>query len=241
MAEKPVCLVVGVGSGTGEALVRRFADGGYRVAMIARKAERLERIAAEVEDAVPCPCDLADLDAFRETLRRICAEMGVPKVAIQNAAMAAFAPSYLEIDLEKFEASFRVNVSSLLVLAQELAPAMVEQGDSALLVTGNTGAWRGKPHFTGFAPTKSGQRILTEALGRQLWPAGLHVAYITIDALIDLWWVRERMGRDGEGNARPDDAYAKPAQIADEFFHVAHQPRSAWSFNVEIRPYADTW
>jgi NAD(P)-dependent dehydrogenase (short-subunit alcohol dehydrogenase family) len=236
MSGKPACIVVGVGSGTGEALVRRFADGGYRVAMIARKAERLARIAEEVPDAVSYPSDIGDLDGFRRTLRQIRDDLGVPKVVIQNAAMAAFAPDYLEIDIDKFEATFRVNVTSLLVTAQELAPAMVELGDAALLVTGNTGAWRGKPHFTGFAPAKSGQRILTEALGRQLWPEGLHVAYITIDALIDLWWVRERMGGD-----KPDDSYAKPAEIADEFFHVAHQPRSAWSFNVEIRPYADTW
>ena len=234
--EKPACIVVGVGSGTGEALARRFAGGGYRVAMIARKADRLERIAGDAPGTIAYPCDIADLDAFRAMLKQIQKDMGVPKVVIQNAAMAAFAPDYTEIDIEKFEASFRVNVSSLLVLAQELAPAMVERGNAALLVTGNTGAWRGKPHFTGFAPTKSGQRILTEALGRELWPKGLHVAYLTIDALIDLWWVRERMGGD-----KPDDAYAKPSEIADEFFHVAHQPRSAWSFNVEIRPYADTW
>ncbi len=233
---KPACIVIGVGSGTGEALVRRFADGGYRVAMIARKVERLDRIAADVADAISYPCDIGDLDQLRTTLAQIQTDMGVPKVVIQNAAMAAFAPNYLEIDIDKFEASFRVNVSSLLVTAQELAPAMVERGDAALLVTGNTGAWRGKPHFTGFAPTKSGQRILTEALGRELWPKGLHVAYLTIDALIDLWWVKERMGGD-----KPDDAYAKPSEIADEFFHIAHQPRGAWSFNAEIRPYADTW
>jgi short-subunit dehydrogenase len=237
VAEKrPACIVIGVGSGTGEALVNRFAEGGYQVAMIARKVERLERIAGEVANAVAYPCDIGDLDAFRATLAQIQADLGVPKVVIQNAAMAAFAPDYTEVDIDKFEASFRVNVSSLLVLAQELAPAMVERGDAALLVTGNTGAWRGKPHFTGFAPTKSGQRILTEALGRELWPQGLHVAYLTIDALIDLWWVKERMGGD-----KPADSYAKPAEIADEFFHIAHQPRSAWSFNAEVRPYADTW
>lgn len=232
---KPACIVIGVGPGTGEALVRRFAEGGYAVAMIARKVARLERIAGDVADSRAYPCDVTDHDALRATLKRIVADLGVPKVAIYNGAAAVFAP-YREIDIGEFERTFRVNVSSLLVVAQELAPAMVERGDAALLVTGNTGAWRGKPHFTGFAPTKAGQRILAEALARTLGPSGLHVAHITIDAMIDIPWVRERMG---EG--RTDEDYVKPTDIAGEMFHIAHQPRSTWSFNVEIRPYREPW
>ena len=232
---KPACLVIGVGPGTGEALVRRFAEDGYAVAMIARKAERLDRIAGVVADSRAYPCDVADHEALRATLKRIVADLGVSKVAIYNGAYAVFAP-YRDIEIGDFERTFRVNVSSLLVVAQELAPAMVERGDGALLVTGNTGAWRGKPIFTGFAPAKAGQRILAEALARELGPKGLHVAHITVDALIDIPWVRERMGGD-----RPDDAYAKPADIAGEFFRIAHQPRSTWSFNVELRPYREPW
>ena len=232
---KPACIVIGVGPGTGEALVRRFAQGGYAVAMIARKAARLERIAGDVADSRAYPCDVTDHDALRVTLKRIVADLGVPKVVIYNGAAAVFA-AYDEIDIAQFERTFRVNVSSLLVVAQELAPAMVERGDAALLVTGNTGAWRGKPHFTGFAPTKAGQRILAEALARTLGPSGLHIAHITIDAMIDIPWVRERMG---EG--RTDEDYARPADIAGEMFHIAHQPRSTWSFNVEIRPHREPW
>lgn len=232
---KPACIVIGVGPGTGEALVRRFAQGGYAVAMIARKAARLERIAGDVADSRAYPCDVTDHDALRVTLKRIVADLGVPKVVIYNGAAAVFA-AYDEIDIAQFERTFRVNVSSLLVVAQELAPVMVERGDAALLVTGNTGAWRGKPHFTGFAPTKAGQRILAEALARTLGPSGLHIAHITIDAMIDIPWVRERMG---EG--RTDEDYARPADIAGEMFHIAHQPRSTWSFNVEIRPHREPW
>ena len=84
--EAPVAVVAGVGSGTGEALVRRFADGGYRVAMIARKVERLERIAGDVANAVGYRCDMADVDGFRDTLNKIKQEMGSPKVAIMNGA-----------------------------------------------------------------------------------------------------------------------------------------------------------
>ena len=233
--EAPVAVVAGVGSGTGEALVRRFAEGGYRVAMIARKAERLERIAGDVADAVGYGCDMADVDGFRDTLNKIKQEMGSPNVAIMNGARAV-RERYDKIDPLEFESTFRVNVTALLVLAQETCPDMIEMGDCALLVTGNTGAWRGKPHFTGFAPSKSAQRILAEALARDLGPQGVHVAYITIDAAIDIWWVRERRGPD-----YPQDMFAKPADIAGECFHVAHQPKSTWSFNVELRPYNEPW
>ena len=152
---KPACIVFGVGPGTGEALVRRFAEGGYAVAMIARKVSRLERIAGDVADSHAHPCDVTDHDALRATLKRIVADLGVPKVAIYNGAAAVFA-AYDEIDIAQFERTFRVNVSSLLVVAQELAPAMVERGDAALLVTGNTGAWRGKPHFTALRRPRRG-------------------------------------------------------------------------------------
>ena len=119
---KPACIVIGVGPGTGEALVRRFAQGGYAVAMIARKAARLERIAGDVADSRAYPCDVTDHDALRVTLKRIVAYLGVPKVVIYNGAAAVFA-AYDEIDIAQFERTFRVNVSSLLVVAQELAPA----------------------------------------------------------------------------------------------------------------------
>ena len=109
-------------------------------------------------------------------------------------------------------------------------------GDCALLVTGNTGAWRGKPHFTGFAPSPSSQRILAEALARELGPQGVHIAYITIDAAIDIWWVRQRRGPN-----HPEDQYSKPEDIAAECFHIAHQPKSTWSFNVELRPFNENW
>ena len=235
MSDKPVAVIAGVGGGTGEALVRRFAEGGYRVAMIARKAERLDRIAADVPDAVPYPCDMADIDGYRAVLGRIKDEWGAPKIAIHNGARAV-REHYTKIDLAEFESTFRVNTTALLVLAQEVGPDMVAMDGGALLVTGNTGAWRGKPHFTGFAPSKAAQRILAESLARELGPQGIHVAYVTIDAAIDIWWVRERRGPD-----YPDDMYAKPADIADECFHVAHQPKSTWSFNVELRPHNETW
>ncbi len=104
------------------------------------------------------------------------------------------------------------------------------------MVTGNTAALRGIPTYAAFAPTKAAQRILAQSLARDLGPKGIHVAYITIDAAIDTPWTRDVYNSD-----KPDDFFSKPADIADEVFHVAHQPRSTWSFDVEIRPYGEKW
>jgi len=103
------------------------------------------------------------------------------------------------------------------------------------VVTGNTSALRGKPDFAGFAPTKAAQRILAEAIARELGPQGVHVAYLVVDAVIDLEWTRKRF------HGRTDDFFIKPEAIADEIWHVVHQDRSAWSFNVELRPFGETW
>ena len=102
-------------------------------------------------------------------------------------------------------------------------------------MTGNTSALRGRANFAGFAPTKAAQRILAEAMARELGPKGVHVAYLVIDAVIDVPWARERLSQ------KPDDFFVKPTALAEELWHIAHQDRSAWSFNVEVRPYGETW
>jgi NADP-dependent 3-hydroxy acid dehydrogenase YdfG len=112
---------------------------------------------------------------------------------------------------------------------------MIDAGTGAIVVTGNTSAQRGRPNFAGFAPTKAAQRILAESMARDLGPRGVHVAHVVIEAVIDVAWARERY------KDRPDDFFIRPAAIADEVWHVAHQDRSAWSFNVEVRPYGETW
>ncbi len=230
-----VCLITGAGEGTGAAVARRFAEGGYRTALIARNAERLKRLEGEIEGARGYPCDVSDLDAFRATMDRVKGELGPPRVAVHNAVLGAFEP-VLEADPLRFEKLFRVNTTALMVLAQAVAPDMIEAGDGAIMVTGNTSAWRGRPRFAMFAPTKAAQRILAQAMARDLGPQGVHVAYITIDAAIDTPWTRPRIYPE-----KPDDFFCKPAAIADEIFHVAHQDRSAWSFDVEVRPYHENW
>ncbi|MEC5406524.1 SDR family NAD(P)-dependent oxidoreductase [Paraburkholderia sp. MPAMCS5] len=227
-------LITGVGPGTGAAIVRRFADGGYDVAMVARNEQRLKKIEAEMSGAKAYPADVTDTASFDEALDRIFDDFGTPDVVIHNAVGGAFG-NFLQIDPAILERNFHVNVMAFLNLARRVAPAMVEAGAGAIIATGNTSSLRGKSNFAGFAPTKAAQRILAEAIARELGPKGIHVSYLVIDAVIDVEWTRAARPD------APDDFFIQPADIAGELWHVAHQPKSAWSFNVELRPFKETW
>jgi len=233
MAE-PACVVTGVGPGTGTALTHRFADGGYRVAMLARSAERLADLERANPRATGFACDVSDEAAVNATLATITQRLGAPAVLIHNAVGGAFG-TFLTIEPAVLEQNFRVNAMGLLYLARAVAPQMIAAGRGAIIVTGNTAALRGKPMFAGFAPTKAAQRILAQSIARTLGPHGVHVAYVVIDAVIDVPWTRASF------SDKPDDFFTKPAAIAETVWHVAHQDRSAWSFDVELRPYAENW
>ena len=229
-----VALVAGVGRGTGGAVARRFAAAGYRVALVARSEGRLKEFEAELNGSLALPCDITDPGAIDDMLAKCRTELGEPDVVIHNAARGVWG-SFLDIDPAEVEQNFAVNTMSLLHLGRAIAPAMMARGSGALMVTGNTSAWRGVPSFSGFAPTKAAQRILAEAMARELGPKGIHVAYIVIDAIIDLRWTRRQFPD------LPEERYAKPDDIAETVYQVAHQPKSAWSFNVEVRPAAEVW
>ena len=234
---KPVCLVTGVGPehGTGAEIAKRFSEGGYQVAMLARNADNLDALSGKYADTRTYPCDVADLDALVETVSRIKAEMGVPKVVVHNA-LRSTRGSILEMDPDDLEKNFRVNTTALLYLARETIPAMLDTGEGAILVTGNTSATRGKTNWGFFASTKAAQRILAESMAREFGPQGIHVAYFIIDAAIDTPRTRPMIAPD-----KPDDFFAKTPAIAEEMYRVAHQDRSTWSFQVELRPFGEVW
>lgn len=231
---KPIALITGVGPGTGAAMARRFAQGGYRVAMLARDHARLADLEKELPGAQGFVCDVADETQVDATIEAVRAQLGTPEVLIHNAVGGGWG-NFLEIKPELLNRNFQINTMGLLHFAQRLAPAMIAAGKGAIIATGNTSAQRGRANFAAFAPTKAAQRILAEAMARDLGPKGVHVAYVVIDAVIDVPWTRERFRQ------AKDDFFIKPASIADEVWHVAHQPRDAWSFNVEIRPFGETW
>jgi NAD(P)-dependent dehydrogenase (short-subunit alcohol dehydrogenase family) len=230
---KKVCVITGVGPGTGSALVRRFCEH-YEVAMLARNAERLDALAREQEGAHAYVCDVSDPMHLQQTLAAIVTDLGAPSVVIHNAVGGAFG-NFLDIDPDVLARNFEVNTMALLHLAQSTAPAMIDAGEGAIICTGNTSAFRGSAKFAGFAPTKAAQRILAEAMARDLGPKGVHVAYVAIDAVIDLAWTRERYADKDDG------FFCQPDDIAEECYRLAHQSKSAWSFSSVIRPYGEAW
>lgn len=231
---RPVAVVTGVGPGTGSAIARCLAADGYAVAMLARNRERLAALEAEIAHAKAYPCDVTDEAQLDTVLAAVRHDLGTPAVLVHNAVGGAFG-SFLDIDPKVLAANFQVNTMALLHLARRLAPDMIEAGTGAIVVTGNTSALRGRANFAGFAPTKAAQRILAEAMARELGPKGVHVAYVVIDAVIDVPWARKRYAE------APDSFFIKPAAIAGEILHLVRQDRSAWSFNVEIRPFGEKW
>jgi len=228
-----VCLVTGVGPGTGAAVTRRFAEG-YRVAMLARNAERLAELEREIDAARAYPCDVSDPAQLKASFEKVVSDWGAPEVVVHNAVGGAFG-DFMEIDPEVLNQNFQVNTMALLHLARLAAPPMIEAGRGAIVITGNTSTYRGKAFFAGFAPTKAAQRILGESMARTLGPQGVHVSYLSIDAAIDLEWTRKRFPD------APDEFFCQPADIAAECWHLAHQPRSAWTYDVMIRPDVEQW
>ncbi len=234
VTDKPIAIVTGVGPGTGSAIVRRFAAGGFRVIALARSPDRIRALEQELPDTHAVICDVSSESEVREAVARVRNSYGPPNVLIHNAVGGGWG-TFLEIEPAMLDRNFQVNVMGLLYLAREVAPDMIKAGNGAILVTGNTSSIRGKANFAGFAPTKAAQRVLSESIARDLGPRGIHVAYVLIDAVIDVPRMRERL------SDAPDEFFIKPSAIADELWHLYTQDRSAWSFLTEIRPFAEKW
>jgi len=229
-----VCLITGVGPGTGAALAETFAAGGYEVAMLARNEARLASLAATIERAHAFPCDVLDTAKLTQTVAEIRASLGAPTIVIHNAVGGGFG-DFMKIEPEALNRNFQVNTMALLHLARLVADDMLAAGRGVILATGNTSAYRGKADFAAMAPTKAAQRILLESIARSLGPRGIHAAYIAIDAAIDVPWTREMLPD------KPDEFFCQPADIAGVCYNVAHQPRSAWVYDMVIRPFGERW
>jgi|TARA_B100001146_G_C16191815_1_gene439484 NAD(P)-dependent dehydrogenase (short-subunit alcohol dehydrogenase family) len=229
-----LCLVTGVGPGTGTSVVKRFAIAGYKVAMLSRSEERLLNLQAEIPNTVAYPCDVSNEQQMSDVINKVKNDLGVPDVLVHNAVKGGRG-NFLEIKPKDLLKNFEVNTMGLLYLARGFAQEMIDRGNGSIIVTGNTSARRGKPWFATTAPTKAAQRILAESIAREIGPKGIHVSYILIDAAIDVPWTREAWPE------KPDDFFMKPDSIADEIFHITNQDKSAWTFDVEIRPFAEPW
>lgn len=231
---EPVCVVIGIGPGNGEAFARRWAAEGFRVAMLSRSTDLSGRLAEELPGARAYACDAADPESIRGVLARVREELGDPDVLVYNAGSGLFG-SFEDVDLEAFEGAWRVNALGLLAAAREVTPAMKARGAGAIVVAGATASLRGGARFAAFASAKGAQRHLAQSMARHLGPAGVHVCLLVIDGMVDLPRTRAMVpDRGGEH-------FLKPAAIADTAFALSRQDRSAWTFEVDLRPAVESW
>jgi NAD(P)-dependent dehydrogenase (short-subunit alcohol dehydrogenase family) len=231
---KPVCVVVGVGPGNGAAFVRRFASAGHAVALLARRSELIERLAASVADARAYTCDVADAASVARAFDAIRRDLGDPEVLIYNAG-SRIPGSVEEVTAADFEAAWRVNTLGGFLASKQVIPAMKRGGRGSIVFVGATASRKGGAGSAAFSAAKGAQRSLAESMARSLWPAGIHVALIVVDGVVDLARTRERMPD------KPDSFFIKPDDVAEVGFRLTQQGRSAWSFEVEARPFGETW
>jgi len=219
----------------GTALARRFASE-YAVALVARKLEQISRVADEINaaggQALPVPANVAETTGVEATFAAIRDKMGDPQALLYNAAMRPFG-RLMETKASTFENTWRVNAMGAFLCAQQVVPAMLKAGRGVILFTGATAGVKPFAASAAFGPAKFALRGLAQVMARDLGPQGIHVAYVNIDGPIDMPFIRQ---------LRPDakeEDLLKPAAIAETYWHLAHQERSAWTQEIDVRPFKE--
>ncbi|HYL58084.1 MAG TPA: SDR family NAD(P)-dependent oxidoreductase [Candidatus Acidoferrales bacterium] len=231
--QKPVAVVVGVGPGLGASLARRFA-AEYTVAIVARRADYLRSLANEISGAggvaLEVQADVGNRTEVAAAFKLIRERGGEPEVLLYNASAGPFG-NLTEVSADQFENSMRINALGAFLCCKECVPGMVARGRGAILFTGATAGIKAGAKSVAFGPGNFAKRGLAQSLARDLGPRGIHVAWINVDGAIDL----PNRKIPGLG---ADDMLA-PDAIAETFWHVAHQHRSAWTMETEVRPFKE--
>lgn len=228
---RPLCVIVGIGPKNGAAFARAFAREGYQLALVSRRTELSQSLAAELGNATAYRCDVSDAVAVQRTFEAIAAAHGAPDVLVYNAGSGVWKTAE-ELTPAEFEQPFKVNALGLLVSAQQVLPEMRRRRRGSIVVVGATASLRGRPKTAAFAAAKAAQRSLAQSLARQYAPEGVHVALLIVDGAID------------DAGKPPDQADAKrlrPEDIASEAVHLTRQDRSAWTFELDLRPLGESW
>ncbi len=230
-----VCAIIGYGPGLGNAYAETFLKAGYRLALLSRSGIGLGKDYDTEKNVNAFSCDASDPESLKNAINLVEQKMGPIEVLIYNADIAQFG-TLDEISEDQFEESWRVGALGLFSSAKILGPRMAKRGSGTIIVSGATASLRGNLWTTAFAATKAAQRILAQSLAKQLGPKGIHIAYLVIDGVIDTADTRENFAPN-----EPDDFFMQPNQIAETALMIARQERSAWTFELDLRPYCEKW
>jgi len=225
-------VVAGVGPGLGAALVRKFVAQGCRVGMLARSRDYLEELQDELgeENALAVPADITRDAAVASAFAQVKDRFGPVDILVNHASLSNW-KGLMEISPAEFERAWRVTVLGALHCSRVAATDMLtDDRGGTILFSGATSSIRGRQGAIDFSSAKFGLRGLADSMARELWPLGVHVAHVLIDGIIDTARVQEQMNPD------PDEPMLKPDDIAAVYWSLVEQQRSAWSFELEVRP-----
>jgi len=235
-------LVVGAGDGTGAAIARRFARGGHPAGVVRRQAEKLEALVGQIEAAGGVArayaTDARSEQQVAELFERAEAELGPLEVVVYNAAIGAVS-DIAELEASTFRDVWETNCFAAFLTGREAARRMLPRARGTILFTGATSALRGRARFAAFAAAKHGLRALAQSMARELAPKGIHVAHVVIDGPIDGDFVRSRF--PDLVKARPADGILAPDDIAEAYYTLHCQRRSAWTQELDLRPWVEPW
>lgn len=222
-------LIVGAGQGLSASLARLFAKNGLKVTLAARTTDDLDALVKEIGGRA-VDCDASKPDAVKKLFAGMEAAGGAPDVVVYNASYRTRGP-FVELDPAEVERSLIVSAFGGFLVAQEAVRRMLLRKHGAILLTGASASVKGYAQSAPFAMGKFALRGLAQSLARELQPQGIHVAHFVIDGGI-------RSGRRPEPGDQPD-SMLDPDAIAQNYLHVLHQPRSAWTWEIELRPWVE--
>jgi NAD(P)-dependent dehydrogenase (short-subunit alcohol dehydrogenase family) len=228
-------LVAGAGPGLGKSVAKRFAREGYAVALSARNEERLSSLASEL-GAVGFRADLTNETDVATLFQQVEKKVG-PIEAVAFVAATRVQGPFAELSAADFENVWRQSCLSGFLVGREAARTMLPRGRGSVIFTGASGSTRGRAHFAAFAAAKGGLRFMAQSMARELGPKGIHVATVLIDGAID----SERMRRDYRDRMEKlgVDGALRPDAIAETYWQIHSQQRSAWTHEVDLRPWKE--
>ena len=225
-------LIVGAGSGISAAFARALHGDGYRVALAARGTEKLSALAKDI-DALALAVDATDAEGVAKLFAELDRALGRLDVVLYNASYRTRGP-FLDLDPKEVARSIEVSAFGGFLVAQEAARRMVKQGEGAIFFTGASASVKGYALSAPFAMGKFALRGLAQSMARELQPKGIHVAHFVIDGGVR----NAERGRVASGDVA-GDSFLDPVAIAETYMAVLKQQRSAWSLEVEVRPWVE--